>query len=379
MIDTVKLNVPQEEFTDIGKSRIGAWHLQSKKRNYEKYILLYSKDFIKEAYRPRLTITKRYTRDDVRLMLIIEFSVPKLLLGNNLDEVEEEDLPLIIVKLNKCLLQVGIVITEHDLENASVSAFHPSKNSILEEGYTASFVVSELEKINISKRFDLNKTNFRNSGKSLQIYTRSHSLIIYDKMSDLVQPKGRAIDKNKTPQQLALFWKLKNDCPGVEILRIEVRLCLKRKINALFAHLGFPANPRFKDVFRKQVCQKVVQYYWDTFIEDKNIFLFGASQDPKKLFTALLHRHPRLKAKEAIYLVGLNTLARYGGGVRELRQMLTGRSSQRGWYRINKGFDFLNDLTDENATHGWVRQISSSIESFAPLSVEKLSTTRMCK
>ena len=46
-----------------------------------------SKDKKEGIYKPRLTLIKR----GIRFILKIEFSVPKLIFGNNIDELEDND------------------------------------------------------------------------------------------------------------------------------------------------------------------------------------------------------------------------------------------------------------------------------------------------
>jgi len=59
-------------------------------------------------YKPRLTITKRINRErNFEIPLKIEFSIPKLLYGNNFDEVTDADFPAVIQKLKTVLKDMG--------------------------------------------------------------------------------------------------------------------------------------------------------------------------------------------------------------------------------------------------------------------------------
>jgi hypothetical protein len=129
-------------------------------------------------YRPRLTLMKRMTRKGDEIPLKIEFSVAKMLHGNNVDEVEENDFNKVVMALHEAMIEMSVYVSTEDLQNAVVSAFHPSKNIELANGYTSSFVITELHKIDVSKKMDLNRDSFRNNGHSLQFYTNSHSLVV---------------------------------------------------------------------------------------------------------------------------------------------------------------------------------------------------------
>jgi hypothetical protein len=370
MLDTVILNVPRDRVRDIGNSNgVRSWDLQARTSTYEKHTKNPPRGLHDGVYRPRLTGIKRGVGQKRWIAFVkIEFSVPKLLFNNNLEEVSEKDFPKIIDLLYDRLIDAGCIISKQDLRGATVAAFHPSKNIILKEGYTATLVGKELSKINLNKKFDLSKTSFRNSGQSLQGYTTAHSVIFYDKIADLSQKKKRAVDKDQTSLQLTLFADLKKTRPDLEVLRFEIRLSQKQKLNAVLQQLGFNKDPTFADIFKKDVCQKIVRHYWNTLIKGENLFLFEMSVGPKQTLKAILKKYRGIRAKEAVYLVGLDSLCKDEGGIRELRQIIEPHLSQRNWYRINDGIKKLNRrVKSTRSLHGWVKQIETSITKFQPL------------
>jgi len=368
MIDTVVLNIPREQVqVEANSNGYRSWDLQSRTSTYEKHTKNPPRGLIDGVYRPRITGMKRSIGGGQTVSFIkIEFSVPKMLFGNNLEEISDKDFGAVVERLQDRLCEVGLFIHKMRIANATVAAFHPSKNIVLSDGYTASLVSRELAKINLNKKFDLQKTSFRNGGQSLQGYTQAHAVVVYDKIADLAQSKKRAIDKDPAPRQLSLFQEIKTQQPSLEILRLEIRLTQKAKINGVLKRLGLPKNLTFSQVCKKDVCQKIVQFYWDTLIEGENLFLFGAENNPKNLLKRLLRRYPKLRVKEAVYLVGLSTLCADEGGIRELRVILEKRQSQRGWYRIADDIELLNGSQSDRALHGWVWQIRDTLKSFEP-------------
>ena len=118
MIDTVCLLIPKDKMAFI--SGISSWELYSKTEEYTKYIRNPSKAERETGkYFPRLTGYKRKFRQDANVR--IEFSVPKLIYLNNLDELEDKDFSKIIEILQERLQIMGVVISKNTLENASVS------------------------------------------------------------------------------------------------------------------------------------------------------------------------------------------------------------------------------------------------------------------
>lgn len=370
MLDTVILNIPREKVNDISNPKgIQPWELHSSTGTYKKYTKNPPRGLNDGIYRPRITGMKRKVGTGVSSFLRVEFSVAKMLFDNNLQEVVEADFQKVVDRLAERLLETGLLIKKRDIINAVVAVVHPSKNIILSEGYTASLVAKELSKINLNKKFDLTKTTFRNDGQSLQGYTISHSVVFYDKIADLAKNKKRAIDKDQTPQQLSLFVAIKKNIPSLEVLRFEVRICRKQKLDAVLRKLGFSKDATFKDIFKKDVCQKIVRFYWDTLIKGENLFLFGLSQRPKQLLKAILTKENKIKPKEAVFLVGLHTLCRDENGIRELRQILENHTKQRNWYRFSDSIKRLNCLQDKRAVYSWVRQVESAIDRFEPIRI----------
>jgi len=363
MIDTIVLTISKEKFRTLDNTQglYPSWGLQSRTFNYDKYV----KNRKNDPRFPRLTFYKR--KDDRTPYIKVEFSAGKILFNDNLNEPEEKQAPLLIETLKERLLEMGEVITKSDLENGDVQAFHPSKNIPLSDGYTANGIRNELSKININKKFDLTGMIFKNDGRSLQIHTESHSIVFYDKIADLNQKKKKAVDKDQTPKQFSLFEEIKKNQPKLEVLRMEIRLSKKQKMNSIMQKLGFQKNPKFKDIFKKDVCQKVVKWYWDNIIKGENLFLFGLLNNPKRLFNDILRKNENPKLKESIYLVGLDVLCKDGGGIRELRDISEKYIKQRNWYRYSDDIKLLNNIESKNTLHSWVKQIDDAVKDFKPI------------
>lgn len=318
-------------------------------------------------YRPRLTLIKRMTKRGSEIPLKIEFSVPKMLYGNNVEEVEDKNFEAVVTALQSSMQDMGALVSIEDLKKAKVSSFHPSKNIELTEGYTSSFVITELHKIDVSKKMDLNRDSFRNNGHSLQFYTNSHSLVLYDKVLDLKKPDKRAMDKDQNSVQLSLFEKLSKK-EKKEILRIEARLAKKVKLNMILKGLGFNEDPTFQEVFNKELCQKILLNYWGELIMSKNLFLFEVENNPKKILEKIFADNPKIKPKQAFGLVGLSVLSKEG--IRDIRAIIERTAHTRTWYRISEDLAILDRISGKTY-HGWVKQVRDCLLDFSPF---RLST-----
>ena len=370
MLDTVILTIPRGSYKLRPEAFIPNANILKMSGNYLVKCVNNptATDKKQGTYKPRLTLMKRMTRNGDEIPLKIEFSVAKMLYGNNVDEVEEKDFEKVISALHEAMLDMLVGVSHEDLRNAKVSAFHPSKNIELTEGYTSSFVITELHKIDVSKKMDLNRDSFRNSGHSLQFYTNSHSLVVYDKVQDLKKPDKRAMDKDQNSVQLSLFDTLTKQNKK-EVLRIEARLAKKVKMNATLKSLGFKENPTFKDIFKKELCQKILLNYWTELITSKNLFLFDVDSTPKMTLDEIFKNKSKIKPVDAIYLVGLRALSKEG--IRDTRSIIERYSTTRTWYRIAEDLKFLDDISGKTY-HAWVRQIERSLKDFEPFRLSTL-------
>jgi hypothetical protein len=271
---------------------------------------------------------------------------------------------------------MGLIVSQRSIERAAVAAIHYSKNVELRGGYTAQYVIGELERVELNERFDLTKAKFANSGKILYGYAVSNSFVFYDKVADLRKDGSRAIDKDTTIYQQGLFNPLNRAC---EMLRFEVRLSEKRTMNAVFEATGFSKNPTFLDAFSEKRSQAALLHYWDKITKRANAALFAympAQQDVLKQVTI---RDSSAKGKQAIYLAGLVGLARTGGGLRELRAVLMKRCDERTWQRIRADFKSIAAKLEGLRPREWFDQVSEGIKSREPVRIARLAYVNKSK
>lgn len=371
MIDTIILSIPREKATLIISDGHQPWFLQSRTNVYDKFVRNPSKrDLESGRYFPRLTAYKRkMSNREWKTSIKIEFSAPKIIYENNLEELEDGQFDKVSVTLQKRLNEMGIIISIEDLVNAEVRAVHYSKNIELQNGYTSQYVLGELGKINLNKRFDMTRARYINDGQSLYAYTMAHSLVIYDKIADLARSPKRAIDREQTLYQLSLFEPLKKSAQ--EILRMEARLSQKQKMNSLFEKQGFAKNPTFRDVFSVQKSRAILLYYWDTMITKNGLMLFAHAPTNKDLLRQIITSRKKMKGKQAIYLAGLILLARDGNGLRELRSVLSRRIDSRTWYRIMDDLNMIALDLKKLKPREWYDQVYEAISDYKPVYIKR--------
>jgi hypothetical protein len=285
-------------------------------------------------YKPRLTLTNRFNHTGRReATLKIELSLPKLLFGNNFDELKQNDFDTVTQLLKSRLKDMGVMVFTSVLENAPVSAIHYSKNIPLTDGSIPHYLIGKIKEANIKLSLDVNQTDYRNEGYSYKWHSNSYEVAFYDKIKDFessMTSEKRALERDNMIQ-LNLFDTFQ-ERKRFEVLRMEVRLNKRQKIGQLFRSLGITSELTYKNIFNATVSQKVLLNYLDE-IESKRLRLFDYKPaNPKSLLADLIIGNPHLGLKRIIQLYGLKQIFDTVNP-RELRTMF-GNKSQRSWYRL---------------------------------------------
>lgn len=314
-------------------------------------------------YKPRLTVTKRINRyGNFEVMMKIEFSIPKLLFGNNFDEIEEADFQQVVQTLKIKLREMGVLIFEYRLAKAPISAIHYSKNIPLTDYTTPYTYIELLSKANINQRLDLNQTDFRNEGHSLKYRANSFEIVFYDKLSDLNKAKTsekRAEEQDNTIQ-LNLFDNIVIQKP-FEVLRMEVRLNRKQKLIQMLKKLGIEQEPTFQLLFSKDIAKKVLLHYIDEIEASYPALLSYEYTNSKDFLWSFMFNNPKAGIRKAIQMLGLR-VAFAEVGIREFRE-ITKRFGKNSWYRLNSELNSLVYPQKEDV----FSVLKTVIETFKPL------------
>jgi len=315
------------------------------------------------GYLPRLTVLQRVRT----LVLKMEFSVLKMISGDNINEPEGNHTETIINRVREVVENMGVRLNNEQIKKAQVLGFQPSKNFILSEGYNPAFIINEFRKADISKKFDIDCKQYRNGGEVLQFYSNQHALCFYDKMRDDRKPAKRAFDKDRTENQSSLFESKKP-----EILRMEARL-KGSKFKEVFEKIGYGnPKPTFEEVLDKSLSQKILKYYWEYFFGD-NMFLFDMRNNPQKVLNLILakYKDKKMNLYRVFGLVGFILCSRDEDGIIGMRNVVSLYKPKNNWSKTKKWLeDFSKDL-DKSYLHGFIKDIEVQLDKFEPL---KLST-----
>lgn len=296
------------------------------------------KDKEKHGYCPRVTLFKALRKGGFRIFLHVEFSVPKLLYGNNFDEVCESDFGEICWKLSQALEVMGIKLIggRKTIAEAGVSVIHYAKNVVLRNYDTPYRYLQEFAKINVSMRLDVNKTDYRNEGHAMRYHGNKYEVIMYDKVKDLEQAgksEKRAIEKdNYIQMDIFDLQPLKRP---FEVLRLEVRFGNKRKLKSELKKIGMVLDKlNFTSLYSKQIAQKIL---FSTITEIEAMYpklLLAEEASLEEFFSDLCINNPGNSLRKNLALLGMRELLKTKG-VRKFREM-SKRYSTSIWYSLNK-------------------------------------------
>lgn len=378
MLDTVILNIPVDKF-EIIKPEMFIPNATDFMGSYS-YGKAYNNPTREESkwnYFPRMTL---YRRPFVLPSLKVEFSAPKILFQNNLDEVNEADFDSVVNFLREKMALRGVDISQENLKHAAVSAFHASKNIEMSGYTTATMAIKALSMLQLTKRLDLTKTDFRNGGQSLQYYSKSHSLVFYDKICDMGKDEKRSIDHDMKDVQKSLFCLIRKmrRSTDVEILKMEVRLSQKRKMNSVLEKLGFRKNPTFEDIFKKEVCQAVLLDYWNTYVWEKNIHLFQKDKSKRDELIEISDYISNHNGKpiQALALLAIKDFCK-GEGAESFRQIMEDKFGKSSWVNMSRHLKDLNHLaarSSRSLPEDYIKDIEIALQKFNSFRKEQILT-----
>ena len=254
MIDTIKLMITNYKIEDYSLFKeYKTDYIKEFFANPEsKYFKL--KTFLKPmkdgVYRPKLFLISHINSYTIynNALLFIEFSVPKLLFGNNLYEVSESQFEVVVNKLVEKLNDLKITVAKETIQNALSRRLDCSIDIILPQDSNCEDV---LEIINETEYPRTKKIFF--PGKFVKFHSKTISIIFYDKLEEM---KVHGVTAPNFSEILSMSEH--------RILRIEIQIKRVYGINTKLANniLGLPNGTklRFKDVYREDVFKKVFEY-----------------------------------------------------------------------------------------------------------------------
>lgn len=340
MIDTIVLTLTSDMYHITEPDKFKPSALYVLKESHKNYNAIQSKqnstkkELLSGIYKPHLTLAyRRNFKGNSELILKIELSLPKLLYGNNFNELQYKDFKAVGEKLVAILKEMGVIVDSEILSHAPVLAIHYSKNISLTDGSTPYHYINKIKEANVRLALDTNQTDYRNEGHSYKWHCNSYEVVFYDKIKDLEKSKQsskRTIEKDSELQQ-HLFKNFEKR-HKLEFLRMEVRLTKRAKIKQLFKSLRITVDLTFKKLFKPAIAKKILLHYIDELESNRSPLLNFKADDDKTFLSKLAFNNPTISPKQAMMILGFKRSLETAS-LRELKSII-GKHNAQGWYRL---------------------------------------------
>lgn len=380
MNDTILIKLKSKEFT-ITESWNWKPPLPEITSPVMPYMPFYSKYSLNrkcaDRYYPKLTLRSYWNRETQKpdIQLTIDFSAPKILFNNNVDEIDENDYEELVKTLRQRLFEMGLVTSIEAISQSQVYQIHFSKNVLLSDYESVSNATRTIAKMDIPKRLKVCSDRFQNEGNALRIYNSQQQIVIYDKVKDSQKFLNEAEDKDRTDYQQKLLKTIKKSNKPLETLRLEIRILNRKKLNWLLQSLGFNQNPTLKEIFKRNISQAVLKYYWKLITPENSQFLLHyTDENTHKQIETYLH-NKKIRKIHFIEALGIAKLIDNSKkfGIRDIEITSYINYSTRTWLRNLHYFDFIQEMVKETSQSNFLENVNKSLEVFEPLKVSQLS------
>lgn len=321
-------------------------------------------------YFPRITFIKQPVRGGLRQQVQIEFSIPKLLYGNNFSEVCDTDFNDVVEALRYAIWQLDIGWqAEIPLEEFRVTRIDYSKNVVFSNGTTVAQIIKLLNTSSISKAIDISNGEFRNGGQILHLHTGWRDIAFYDKIADLKRSKisEKRSEEKENRCQLGILDSLQEKS-RLAVLRYEIRLNSVREIKRNLQLIGQDMEGvSFRRLFSKQISQAILLHWWQEIFRT----IPKIPLDQTSVINQLLGLLANPEAKPQRVLATMGALRLYEEpdfDERFVREVFDKRFKVGSWNRSKKLL--LKPEAPKNLQH--LLQIEQTIREMKPLRLEDL-------
>lgn len=271
------------------------------------------------VYAPKLTFCKRIVRGGFGYTLYIEFSAPKILFGNNFEELVDDDLEALCSKLSELLKAGGVNLSIEELKHCAVKTIHYGKNIVLTNGILPDYVIQYLRKANLSLKCREYKAAYSDGGIAIHNATNPRAFCVYDKKKELGNAKQT--EKGRFEEDSWCQIPMLDDLHGVEILRLELRLGTKRAIRAEFeTHQISLCESSLEALFKVEIARELLLAQI-TNMECRILPILGNELELVSFIEQVSALNPRVQSNTIAWAAMLKVLSDNGKSTREIRQL----------------------------------------------------------
>lgn len=255
-------------------------------------------------------------------VLAIRFSFQKLVLGNNLFEVDDAYFEDAVKLLKEKLAYMEIETDEEAIRNAAIWEIHIGKNVNLSGKTSCYNILSTLNKIGFHKRLQASETNYieakksvhMSNGKQFCLYCNKYNIAFYDKLAET----------EKTPIGRELVAKCK-ERNITDVLRIEYRLVKSKSVKDICKRCEIHDDIVFNTICSNDILQKIMMNMWNELIVPK-LPVIGALNQDLHLFVDKLQQLG-ISNTDKIKAIGYWTLYQEKTGENLIKELFNSRTN----------------------------------------------------
>ena len=362
MIDTITLRLTKGMYVLFARAK---FVLSTSRKGISKLVLNPTKaERVQGIYYPYLTLNNRVNKFGwSEESLTIQVSLPKLMFGNNFDELSDNDWTEVLKRIKDSLRRMDVGVFESQLVNAQVIGVHYGKNVVLRDGTTPKMIIDKIAQGDYSRRVDVETTKYRNNGLGWKLHTNRWELAFYDKKADLQQAKisDRRSEVKDDYVQLNLFDEPKRYKP-FEVLRMEVRLNNRTMIRYVFEKTGIIVPTTFEYMFSEQIMKYILLYYVDMTETARPAYIDYHSTGSSDLLAEIKINNPKLSPINLLAIAYLKQAFDQNDTLGSIRQIIAPQSDPL-WRRLIKKVKSIRVARRDRP----LTLLRSQIEQYKPL------------
>ncbi len=204
-------------------------------------------------------------------MAVTIHSIPKMLFGNNFEEIKFSDRDKVVLLAVERLRDAGILVSGETIKQAPPSVVHFCKNIILPKEIAIRSILSDLSHTDMGKAYDttedVRRQRDKNNSKVVHLRCGTREWCFYDKVDDMRQPNKRQ-DKVRTTYEKELVSSPSFE--NLEVFRYEYRLnkhqTIKSELHALLGKI-YQDKITVSDLFTEGLWKAVLVRGWKNILK----------------------------------------------------------------------------------------------------------------
>lgn len=319
----------------------------------QQYIFTRKKSFLlgDSEYKPALKYRVRHIGYGGKVHeLVVEFSIPKLLLGNNFMDTSKSELDVVHSRILSSITGTYHFedVTLEMIENATLKRMDCGSQVIFPDIESYNLAQERIGSARLSLRLDIERPQFSERSTGLSISCSSYQFVVYNKTEELrryakspKKAKFEADDEWMVEDEdfFRVITDTKKTC-----MRFELRFNTKAKIDNALKHIGEPARAlTLQTALERNIPQRLLQWLLEQIVKGlPRADLVLASSEDVLNHVSKVEDKPDNIAK----LYGYAMMERLPDQ-RKLREIITNGKKRSAWTSYLKKLDNLPELSGQ--------------------------------